>query len=105
MPHHSCSDAGLKLTHINVKVRDWSSAITLVREGLGITIVPKSTLPETKKGIRVIPLHPVKNRHFGLVVAPGRTPSYAASRLIDLAQSQSNGMNSDKRKPSSPIRP
>lgn len=59
--------AGLNLTDIRVTVRDWASACVLVREGMGIALMPESTLPEEQHGLRVIPLAPTIHREFGLV--------------------------------------
>ncbi|KAA0020261.1 LysR family transcriptional regulator [Salinicola corii] len=60
-------DAGWELTDIQVTVRDWASACALVREGMGIAIVPESVLPADRKGLRALPLAPSIDRRFGLV--------------------------------------
>lgn len=62
-------DAGMELTNIRVTVRDWVSACALVREGMGVAIVPKSTLPKDQRGLRVLPLMQPIHRWFGLVAA------------------------------------
>ena len=41
----------------------------LVREGMGVAIVPESTLPEDKRGLRVLSLTQPIYRRFGLVPA------------------------------------
>lgn len=41
--------ADLALTDVRMEVRDWASAIALVREGVGVSLVPESTLPERRK--------------------------------------------------------
>ncbi|MFS2026916.1 hypothetical protein [Massilia sp. CT11-137] len=48
--------AGLRLPDIRVTVRDWASACMLVREGMGVALVPESTLPEDRRGLRVMQL-------------------------------------------------
>ncbi|WP_280542420.1 LysR family transcriptional regulator [Chromohalobacter sp. 11-W] len=60
-------DAGVELTNIRVTVRDWASACALVREGMGIAVVPECTLPRDRKGLRALPLTPPIYRQFGLV--------------------------------------
>ncbi|WP_425531591.1 LysR family transcriptional regulator substrate-binding protein [Chromohalobacter nigrandesensis] len=60
-------DAGVELTDIRVTVRDWASACALVREGMGIAVVPESMLPADRKGLRVLPFAPSIDRRFGLV--------------------------------------
>jgi DNA-binding transcriptional LysR family regulator len=59
--------AGLRLPDIRVTVRDWASACMLVREGMGVALVPESTLPEDRRGLRVMQLTPPVHREFGLV--------------------------------------
>ncbi|MCM2130054.1 LysR family transcriptional regulator [Larsenimonas rhizosphaerae] len=69
---------GLELTDIRVTVQSWESACALVREGIGIAVVPESTLPECKRGLRALPLEPPIKRSFGLVKAPAAAYSKAA---------------------------
>jgi DNA-binding transcriptional LysR family regulator len=78
--------AGLSLADVRMEVRDWTSAIALVREGVGVSLVPASTLPEKRKGLRLARLEPALFRHFALMPAPGRTPSRAAALLLDIAR-------------------
>ena len=59
--------AGLRLPDVRVTVRDWASACMLVREGMGVALVPESALPEDRRGLRVMPLMPPVHREFGLV--------------------------------------
>lgn len=66
---------GLTLSDVRVTVRDWASACVLVREGLGVALVPESTLPEDRRGLRVMPVLPVIQRMFGLVCSPAGATS------------------------------
>ncbi|MFT4191024.1 MAG: LysR family transcriptional regulator, partial [Comamonas sp.] len=50
------AQAGLHLPDVRVTVRDWASACVLVREGMGVALVPESTLPDEQRGLRVMPL-------------------------------------------------
>jgi DNA-binding transcriptional LysR family regulator len=59
--------AGLRLPDVRVTVRDWASACMLVREGMGVALAPESTLPEDRRGLRVMQLTPPVHREFGLV--------------------------------------
>lgn len=61
------ADAGLQLSDVRVTVRDWVSACVLAREGLGVSLVPESTLPDNLHGLRVLPVQPGIRRMFGLV--------------------------------------
>lgn len=78
--------AGLSLADVRMEVRDWASAVALVREGVGVSLIPESTLPEKRKGLRVARFDPPLCRRFGLMAAPGRKPSRAAGLLMELAR-------------------
>lgn len=76
--------AGLQLQDVRVEVREWNSAFTLVRENLGVTLVPEMTLPADRQGLRIIALTPRIERVFSLVLPAGQTPSPAVQALLDL---------------------
>ena len=78
------AEAGLQLEDVRVEVREWSSAFTLVRENLGVTLVPEMTLPAERQGLRVIALQPRIERVFSLVLPSGQTPSATVQALLDL---------------------
>lgn len=78
------AEVGLQLQDVRVEVREWSSAFTLVREKLGVTLVPEMTLPAERQGLRVIALQPRIERVFSLVLPAGQTPSAAVQALLDL---------------------
>ncbi|EXF94275.1 LysR family transcriptional regulator [Pseudomonas fluorescens HK44] len=76
------ADAGLALLDVRVEVREWGSAFTLVRENVGVTLVPEMTLPANRKGLRVLPLAVPIHREFALVATPLREPSAAVQALL-----------------------
>lgn len=78
------SAAGLTLRDIRVEVREWNSAYSLVREGVGVTLVPEMALPVKRNGLRVMPLTVPLYREFALVGSPTRPPSAAASALLKM---------------------
>lgn len=78
------AEAGLALGDIRVQVREWSSAFSLVREGVGVTLVPEMTLPVERRGLRVMPLKVPVHREFALVAAPRRPLSSSASALLQM---------------------
>ncbi|MFJ7441330.1 LysR family transcriptional regulator [Methylorubrum thiocyanatum] len=80
--------AGLSLADIRMEVRDWVSAVALVREGVGVGIVPESMLSERRKGLRVAGLDPPLCRRFGLMAAHGRACSRAARLFLELARKE-----------------
>ena len=75
---------GLTLRDIRVEVREWSSAFSLVREGVGVTLVPEMALPVERQGLRVMPLTAPRYREFALVGSPNRPPSAAADALLKM---------------------
>lgn len=78
------ADAGLALADVRVEVREWSSAFTLVREQVGVTLVPQLTLPEQRHGLCVLPLSVPIPRSFALVPAEGSAPSPALRALLEM---------------------
>jgi len=77
--------AGLVLTDIRVTVRDLGSAAVLVREGMGVAIVPESALPADRQGLRVMQLQPPAYREFGLVSSQtGRASGAVRAFLAEL---------------------
>lgn len=74
--------AGLQLPDVRIKVRDWISACMLVREGMGIALVPESALPAERRGLSVVPVTPVIHREFGLVCSLSGKASQAAQTLL-----------------------
>lgn len=75
--------AGLRLSDVRVTVRDWASACVLVREGMGVALVPESTLPDEQRGLRVMPLVPAIYREFGLVCSDAGKASRPVQALLD----------------------
>lgn len=78
------AEAGLALLDIRVEVREWSSAFSLVREGIGVTLVPEMTLPTQRQGLRVMPLAVPVHREFSLVASQTCPPSAAACALLQM---------------------
>ena len=81
------ADAGLQLCDVRAEVREWSSAFTLVRENIGVTLVPEMTLPANRQGLRVVPLTPRIEREFALVVSTHKAPSPAVEALLGMLAS------------------
>ncbi|QBF26341.1 LysR family transcriptional regulator [Pseudomonas tructae] len=74
--------AGLQLSNVRLTVRDWHTAFALVGEGMGVSIVPASTLPKDLRSVRVYDLHPPIYRRFGLVGSVAGQLSPAAQALL-----------------------
>lgn len=76
-------EAGMELTDVRITVKDWASASALVREGMGIALVPESTLPSNMRGLRALHLNPPINRKFGLVRSTSADLTSAANVFFD----------------------
>lgn len=83
LAHGDGAGGGAPLRNVQIEVRDFTSAIALVREGAGMALEPESTLPDNRRGLRIGELSPRLERVFGLVAAPNREPSRAAQAFID----------------------
>ncbi|MDO6406555.1 LysR family transcriptional regulator [Pantoea phytobeneficialis] len=85
--------AGLQLSDIRMMVRDWISASKMVREGMGVALVPESTLPEDRRGLCVVPLLPPVCREFALVCSQAGKSSQATQALIARLRIYSKAMH------------
>ncbi len=74
---------GLELSDVQVTVRDWISACLLVREGLGVALIPESALPDELRGLCIVPVTPSLCREFGLVCSQAGKASRATRTLLE----------------------
>ncbi|MBN5182298.1 LysR family transcriptional regulator [Serratia marcescens] len=58
--------SGLALADIRATVSDWQTALTLVREGTGVALMPASVIPPDALGVCALPLVAPVYRRFGL---------------------------------------
>ncbi len=77
---------GVTLKNVRITVQDWDTAYSLIREGLGLSVVPFSTVPDNMRGIRVMELAEPLYREFGLVLATPDHQSLAVTALVDQIQ-------------------
>jgi DNA-binding transcriptional LysR family regulator len=76
--------AGVRLRR-HYEVRDTVSITSMVRERLGVTIMPELSIPDDRSGLRVLPLEPAAERQLSLAVLADAEPLAAALALISLA--------------------
>lgn len=76
--------AGLRLSDVRVTVRDWISACLLVREGMGVALIPESALPVELRGLCVVPVTPSLYREFGVVCSTASKSSRATQTLLEV---------------------
>jgi DNA-binding transcriptional LysR family regulator len=72
---------------VRYEVRDMATILGMVKEGLGVTIVPTLTLPEVHPGIRALPVYPPLERRLALAVRPREASPPAVRAFIREAQS------------------
>jgi DNA-binding transcriptional LysR family regulator len=70
---------------IRYQVSESATILAMVREGLGITILPRMMLPEKLEGVAGIPLHPAHQVQIGLAVRSQETTSPAATSFVQTA--------------------
>ncbi|CAI2785479.1 Cyn operon transcriptional activator [Serratia grimesii] len=78
--------SGFELSNVRVTVSDWSTAITLVREGTGVSLMPASVIPPDAPGICTLPLRSPLYRHFGLVCSFSGASSAPVQTLLQYLQ-------------------
>jgi DNA-binding transcriptional LysR family regulator len=77
--------AGVRLRR-HYEVRDTASIAAMVRERLGVTIMPELSIPGDRSGLRLLPLEPAAYRRLSLAVLHDAEPLPAALALVRLAE-------------------
>ncbi len=67
-------------------VRDNAALVSMVREGLGLTIMPELALPATLNGLVVVQLQPALHRTLHLLSKPHQALGPAAMALLDVVR-------------------
>lgn len=82
--------AGIELNrtgpHIHYRASDSATILAMVREGLGITLVPRMMLPQKLEGLVALQLDPQPQLQIGLAVRSQKMASRAATLFIQQAQ-------------------
>jgi DNA-binding transcriptional LysR family regulator len=71
---------------IRYQASDSATIFAMVREGLGITLVPRTMLPKKLEGVVALPLDPPQPLQVGLAVRSHDMASPAAELFIEMAQ-------------------
>jgi DNA-binding transcriptional LysR family regulator len=71
--------------HVRYQASDSATILAMVREGLGITLMPRTVLPKKLEGLIALPLDPPYRLHMGLAVQSQMTASPAAQLFIQAA--------------------
>jgi len=71
--------------HIRYQASDSATILAMVREGLGITLVPRKMLPKKLAGVVALPLDPPQHLQIGLAVTSQAIASPAAKLFVQTA--------------------
>lgn len=71
--------------HIRYQASDSATIFAMVREGLGITLIPRTVLPKKLEGMVALPLDPPSPLQIGLAVRSPKTASRGAKLFIQTA--------------------
>src|SRR6266568_8058039 len=87
--------AGFELSRIRPQIRyratDSATIFAMVREGLGITLVPRMMLPKKLEGVVALPLDPPQHLQIGLAVRSPGTASRGATMFVQTAVAWAQG--------------
>ncbi|GHO88303.1 LysR family transcriptional regulator [Dictyobacter formicarum] len=72
--------------HIRYQASDSATILAMVREGLGITLLPRQMLPQKLEGAIALPLDPPQPLQIGLGIRSARVASPGATLFIQTAQ-------------------
>src|SRR5258708_1014930 len=103
MPKSECSlrfmeMTGMEPTRIKSAIRyqasDSATILAMVREGLGITLLPRTMLPAKLEGLVTLPLEPPQQLQIGLGIRAHEMTSPAANLFIRTAVAWAQGQTS-----------
>ncbi|CAI1594287.1 Cyn operon transcriptional activator [Serratia entomophila] len=80
--------AGLTLSDVRASVSDWQTAQTLVREGVGVALMPASTIAADAAGLCTLPLTVPIYRHFALVCSFAAAGALPVQTLLSYLHEQ-----------------
>jgi DNA-binding transcriptional LysR family regulator len=79
---------------IRYQASDSATILAMVREGLGITLVPRMMLPKKLEGMVALPLDPPQPLQIGLAIKAQNTASPAAKLFMQTAVDWAHAANS-----------
>ncbi|MGZ3667503.1 MAG: LysR family transcriptional regulator substrate-binding protein, partial [Ktedonobacterales bacterium] len=74
--------------HIRFQASDSATILAMIREGLGITLMPRMMLPKQLDGVVALPLDPPHQLEIGLAVRSQGTASPAAHLFVQTAATE-----------------
>lgn len=80
--------SGLALADVRATVSDWQTALTLVREGTGVALMPASVIPPDALGVCALPLVAPVYRRFGLACSSEAVTQPPVQTLLNYLREQ-----------------
>lgn len=81
-------EAGKSRPLVRYQASDSSTILAMVREGLGVTLMPRSLLPTRLDGIVALSLDPPQTLEIGLAIRSSEMASPAARHFVETAVAQ-----------------
>jgi len=78
-------EMGRARLHVRYQASDSATIVAMVREGLGITLLPRMMLPRKLEGVLALPLNPPHYVPIGLAVRERSTASPGAQLFVQVA--------------------
>lgn len=86
--------SGLALADIRATVSDWQTALTLVKEGTGVALMPASVIPPDALGVYALPLVAPVYRRFGLACSSEAAALPPVQTLLNYLREQEHALAS-----------
>ncbi|MEX7622962.1 LysR family transcriptional regulator [Serratia marcescens] len=86
--------SGLALADIRATVSDWQTALTLVREGTGVALMPASVIPPDALGVCALPLVAPIYRRFGLACSSDAAAQPTVQTLLSYLREREQTLTS-----------
>ncbi|HEJ6926860.1 TPA: LysR family transcriptional regulator [Serratia marcescens] len=80
--------SGLALADVRATVSDWQTALTLVKEGTGVALMPASVIPPDALGVCALPLVAPVYRRFGLACSSEAVTQPPVQTLLNYLREQ-----------------
>ncbi|GLV57931.1 hypothetical protein KDH_47660 [Dictyobacter sp. S3.2.2.5] len=79
--------------HIRYRASDSATILAMVREGLGITLLPRQMLPTKLEGVVSLPLDPPQPLQIGLGIKSARTVAPGVALFLQTARAWGHKQN------------
>ncbi len=78
-----------------IEARNINTVAEMVKNGMGVAIIPELAIPSNIRGICSVPLFPIIKREIALAFRSGENISLSAKAFIELTKKHTAGSNAD----------